>query len=51
MGLAFYPVAHSHPWPHKGRPHPLQGDDKGLVPGLLGYRPPARLAYSAIVHL
>lgn len=35
----------------QGQPHPLQGNDKGLVPGLLGHRPPARLAHNAIVHL
>lgn len=31
--------------------HPLQGDNKGLVPGLLGHRPPASLAHDTIVHL
>ena len=35
----------------QGQPHPLQGDDKGLVPGLLGHRPPACLAHNTIVHL
>lgn len=37
--------------PHKGHSHPLQGNDKGLVPGLLGHRPPACLAHDTIVHL
>lgn len=47
---AFHPVAQGHPWPLRRHPHPLQRDDKGLVPGLLGYRPPARLAHDTIVH-
>ena len=44
-------MSRGHPWPHKGQPHPLQGDDKGLVPGLPGHRPPTRLAHNTIVHL
>lgn len=44
-------MAQGRPWPHRGHSHPLQGDDKGLIPGLLGHWPPARLTHDAIVHL
>lgn len=48
---ALNPVAQGHPQSHGGHSHPLQGDDKGLVPGPLGHWPPARLTHDAIVHL
>lgn len=55
-GTSYYPSSFPPRCPRspqstQGQPYPLQGDDKGLVPGLLGHRPPARLAHNAIVHL
>lgn len=55
-GTSHYPSSFPPCYPRsppstQGQPHPLQGDNKVLVPGLLGHRPPACLAHNAIVHL